>query len=109
MGACRNLGRHNTVVLPTIPELECFYELPLHSGPHPSPYTINVKTQLKLVSDVIHASYYCNKAAAKRICDELIDISNNIYEDIITLSRNGALNYNFHDTYDSGGKGCCNQ
>ncbi|TOM56034.1 hypothetical protein CGH74_21870, partial [Vibrio parahaemolyticus] len=76
----------------TIPELACFYELPLHSGPHPSPYTINVKTQLKLVSDAIHASYYCDKAAAKDICDELIDISNDIYEDIITFSRNGALN-----------------
>ncbi|WP_372587909.1 PAAR-like domain-containing protein [Vibrio parahaemolyticus] len=100
---------HNIVVLPTIPELACFYELPLHSGPHPSPYTINVKTQLKLVSDAIHASYYCDKAAAKDICDELIDISNDIYEDIITFSRNGALNDKFHDTYDSGGKGCCNQ
>ncbi|MFA0308798.1 PAAR-like domain-containing protein [Vibrio splendidus] len=100
---------HNIVVLPTIPELACFYELPLHSGPHPNPYTINVRTQLRLISDAIQSSYYCDKSAIKDINGELKEISSDIYDDIIEFSRNGALNNKFHNTYDSGGKGCCNQ
>ncbi|SDH76730.1 A nuclease family of the HNH/ENDO VII superfamily with conserved AHH [Vibrio xiamenensis] len=103
---------HNIVVLPGIPELACFYEMPLHSGSHPTPYTVKVKNELNKLSIRIKESEFCDEPAlkaAEKICDELIDISDSIHQLIMDFDEDGALNNNFHDIYHTGNKGCCNQ
>ncbi|AIW20474.1 hypothetical protein IX92_04515 [Vibrio coralliilyticus] len=103
---------HNIVVLPGIPELACFYEMPLHSGSHPTPYTNNVKVELQQLEESIKDSDYCNHSgfkSSKEIQDEMKELSQDIYDLIMDFDRKGALNNTFHDIYNSGNKGCCNQ
>ncbi|MGF1726518.1 AHH domain-containing protein [Photobacterium nomapromontoriensis] len=103
---------HNIVVLPTVPKLACFYEMPLHSGPHPTPYTDNIRLQLKALANKIKQSKFCDKQghlAAKLICKEMREISKEILELIADFHSKGALNTKYHDVYKAGNKGCCNR
>ncbi|MEZ8103237.1 PAAR-like domain-containing protein [Vibrio bivalvicida] len=103
---------HNIVVLPGIPELACFYEMPLHSGPHPSPYTRNVKRQLQDLAQDIKDSLFCDDKgfnASQEIVKTMKAISSEIYKQIVNFNRDGALNDKNYDVYKSGNKGCCNK
>ncbi|WP_305815648.1 PAAR-like domain-containing protein [Photobacterium leiognathi] len=103
---------HNIVVLPTIPELACFYEMPLHSGPHPTPYTNNIRDRLEDLEDKIKNSEFCDQSgelAAKQIHKEMVEISEEILELIADFHPKGALNTKRHNAYKTGNKGCCNQ
>ncbi|HIF6100355.1 TPA: AHH domain-containing protein [Vibrio parahaemolyticus] len=102
---------HNVVVLPGIPELACFYEMPLHSGSHPTPYTDNVKRRLSILRNAIQSSDYCNETgfkAAELIIKQMKLHSSEVYQQIIQFRRNGALNYSNFNVYKNGNKGCCN-
>ncbi len=102
---------HNIVVLPGIPELACFYEMPLHSGYHPTPYTENVKRRLDKLRSEIQKSKYCDQPALKSaelIVEKMKSISQGVYKQIIQFGRKGALNTSNFDVYKSGNKGCCN-
>ncbi|EOV0146029.1 PAAR-like domain-containing protein [Vibrio vulnificus] len=102
---------HNVVVLPGIPELACFYEMPLHSGSHPTPYTDNVKRRLSILRNAIQSSDYCNETgfkAAELIIKQMKLHSSEVYKQIIQFRRNGALNYANFNVYKNGNKGCCN-
>ncbi|KJY68422.1 hypothetical protein TW78_20905 [Vibrio coralliilyticus] len=102
---------HNIIVLPGIPELACFYEMPLHSGNHPSAYTSNVKAQLQDLAQDIKDSMFCDERgfnASEEIAKVMKQISSEIYKKIIYFNKNGALNHNNYDIYKTGNKGCCN-
>jgi len=103
---------YNIVVLPGIPELACFYEMPLHSGSHPSTYTNTVKTELQQLEAKIKSSKYCNHSgftSSNKIVTEMKKISKNIYDLIMDFHRTAKLNTEFYNVYESGNKGCCNQ
>jgi hypothetical protein len=108
---------HNITVLPGIPELACFYQMPLHSGPHssskkPSLYVMYVAEELGLLENKIKRSSFCDKKsydAAKLICKEMKEISKDILESITLFEKDGALNVYNHDVYKQGNFGCCNQ
>ncbi|WP_345779102.1 AHH domain-containing protein [Vibrio sp. Isolate24] len=104
---------HNIVVLPSIPELACFYEMPIHSGSHPktSPYVKTVEKELQKLEAKIKSSEYCDEKghqAGKLIVNKLKAISLMLYKKVTQFKRSGALDKTCFDTYKSGGKGCCN-
>ncbi|WP_258957334.1 AHH domain-containing protein [Vibrio atlanticus] len=83
---------HNIVVLPGIPELACFYEMPLDSGSHPTPYTDNVKRRLSLLRNAILGSKYCNENDSKAlelIVKEMQQHSLDVYKQITQFRRMG--------------------
>jgi len=102
---------HNLVVLPSLPELACFYEMPLHASNHPKPYTKDIKRRLQELEQSIRESKYCGNSdykSAGYICGVLESESESIFKNIISFKRKGALAQHFSDTYKKGGKGCCN-
>ncbi|MFS1891572.1 PAAR-like domain-containing protein [Vibrio lentus] len=103
---------YNIVVLPGIPELACFYEMPLHSGSHPTAYTDNVKRRLSSLRNAILGSKYCNENDSKAlelIVKEMKQHSLDVYKQITQFRRMGALNHSNYDVYKKGNKGCCNK
>nr|WP_230674923.1 PAAR-like domain-containing protein [Vibrio campbellii] len=104
---------HNIVVLPSIPELACFYEMPIHSGSHPktSPYIKGVEKELQKLEAKIKSSEFCKEKgydAADLIGNKLKAISLRLYKKVTQFKRTGALDKTCFDTYKNGGKGCCN-